>query len=45
MYEDGETIEATLMAPEVGEFNGAVCGPVEIGEGVLSGPDEESARQ
>jgi hypothetical protein len=38
----GETIEATLMPPDAGLFNGCVLGPVEIGEGVLSMMDEAS---
>ena len=45
MYVVGDTIEATLMAPEAGEFNGCVFGPFDMGEGVISVADEESARE
>lgn len=41
----GETIEATLMAPEAGELRGCVFGPFDMGEGVMSVADEESARE
>ena len=39
-------MEATLIAPqpEAGELRGCVPGPVEIGEGVLSVTEDESAR-
>jgi len=40
--EVGDTIEATLIPPDAGLFNGCVFGPVDIGEGVLSIRDDTS---